>query len=160
MNRIGDQVRINGRPIPGACILGVVIAMAGTASGQTKYTIKDEANNEHETSGVGMVTEQAAAPRHLEGATIKDGNNLIACTVVRVNSNGTTIDLIADKATRLPRDSEDFDQPDQYDHEPDPFGVQYTARQRSDGNWYLKGSETATVTIGVRETCEAPATVA
>jgi len=121
-------------------------------SGQTKYTVKDYAGGEHEAYDGDITTETASAPLLLEGATIKDGNRLTACTIVRVNSNGTTIDMIADKATRKPRKSADFDAPDSYKHEPDPFGQTFTARQRSDGKWYVKGSETATVTIGVRET--------
>lgn len=102
---------------------------------------------------------ESAAPVVLEGATLNFGDkSRVAATVVGVSKSGKSVDLIVDSVSETGVDENDDPT---YSYTPNPYGAAYSARQHSDGKWYVTGTKVEiTVTIGYRFTALAAAAAA
>lgn len=148
--RKGDMVSILNRPSKGVNTDGSITDRNLIGPNVYNYTILT-ANGPQEALSTELRMVAAARPKILEGATIRLGYSLTACTIIAASVPGTSITLKRDRAVETTALGESDDAARTWAYENDPDGEEVNARRHSDGNWYVCKSE-AQVTIGVRET--------
>lgn len=149
MFRNGDKVRFSHPTVTGAFLIGLVIA-AREIEGNRLYKIQTEDKTEYEVPAMDLKMETPAAPKALEGLTIRyNDGSLVPATIFRVNAPGTTVEVKTDNVRK---------RGDNLHCTPDPDGDCIVITKRHDGSWRVRGEDDGVATLGVRES--APATVA